>query len=182
LQTKPILTKSLTAATLNGLSELIASLVTTGKVDGKWVKMSAYGLFISGPLGHHLYAQLEKVFKGKTGTGWAIAKLLATNLVVSPILNSVYLFTMALIAGQNISESIKSVRSRFMAVMKTTWVVFPTVQTIAFNFLPPALWLPFFNLVAFTIGLYINIATKLAAQRKKALGGAGKAGGKGKSA
>ncbi|KAJ3219142.1 hypothetical protein HDU67_002475 [Dinochytrium kinnereticum] len=174
LRTQPVLTKAATAATLNGLQEIIASQATGGKIDSKAAKMAAYGFFISGPLGHHLYAALEKAFEGKSGAGWSILKLLASNLVVAPIQNSVYLFAMALIAGQNAQQAVKTVQARLFSVMKTTWVVFPVVQAFAFKFLAPPVWLPFFNLVAFTIGLYINIMTKLAAKKKKGISGSGK--------
>ncbi|KAI8841684.1 hypothetical protein BC829DRAFT_376539 [Chytridium lagenaria] len=171
LRTQPVLYKASTAATLNGLQEVVASQLTGGKVDSKAAKMAAYGFFISGPLGHHLYAILEKVFEGKTGAGWSVAKLIATNLVVAPIQNSVYLFAMALIAGQNVQQAIRTVQARLLSVMKTTWLVFPLVQAFAFKMLPPPVWLPFFNLVAFSIGLYINVMTKLAAKKKNIKGG-----------
>ncbi|KAJ3113612.1 hypothetical protein HDU96_003143 [Phlyctochytrium bullatum] len=167
LQTQPVLYKAATAATLNGVQEVLATKLTGGKLDSKAAKMAAYGFFVSGPLGHHLYAALEKAFAGKTGPAWGIAKLLASNLIVAPIQNSVYLFAMALIAGQNVQTAIKTVQARLFSVMKTTWVVFPAVQAFAFRFLAPPVWLPFFQAVAFTVGLYINVATKLAVQKKK---------------
>ncbi|KAJ3103376.1 hypothetical protein HDU97_010214 [Phlyctochytrium planicorne] len=171
LQTKPVLYKAGTAGFLNGLQEIVASQATGGKVDSKAAKMAAYGFFVSGPLGHHLYLALERAFAGKVGPGWSIAKLLASNLILAPIQNSVYLFAMGIIAGQNVAQAIKTVQTRLLSVMKTTWLVFPVIQAFAFRTLPPSTWLPFFNVVAFSIGLYINILTKLAAKKKKGLAG-----------
>ncbi|KAJ3417490.1 hypothetical protein HDV05_003354 [Chytridiales sp. JEL 0842] len=177
LKTRPILYKAGTSGTLNGLQEVIATLATGSKLDiFKPARMAAYGFFISGPLGHALYDRLEKIFDGKKGAGWTLAKLLASNLVISPILNTAYLIAMGLIAGQNLATSIRNARARLPSVMRTSWIVFPAVQTLAFRYVPPALWLPLFNLVAFTFGLYININAKLAAKRKRIEGGEDKKG------
>ncbi|KAJ3282396.1 hypothetical protein HK104_010915 [Borealophlyctis nickersoniae] len=173
LQERPVLTKAATSGVLNGLQELIA-LRVSGKPDpnglNKAAKMAAYGFFIGGPLGHHLYAALDKMFAGKTGGLHAILKLLVSNLVIAPIQNAVYIAAMAYIAGANTAGVIRALRTRLLGVMKITWIVFPLVQTIAFKYLPQALWLPFFNIVGFTFGTYINIKTKLATSNKKSLG------------
>jgi predicted glycosyl hydrolase (DUF1957 family) len=70
LETKPVLTKAATSGFLNALQEIIA-VTATGTIDAqsveKTVKMSAYGFFVSGPLGHGLYKILEQVFKDKVG-------------------------------------------------------------------------------------------------------------------
>jgi hypothetical protein len=41
---------------------------------------------------------------------------------------------------------------------KITWAVFPPIQLFAIRFLPPQLWTPFFNLVGFIFGVYVNVA------------------------
>jgi hypothetical protein len=68
LQLHPLLTKATTAATLNGLQEMLASWAADVSLDvRKAAKMALYGLLVSGPLGHWLFVVLEKAFKGKTG-------------------------------------------------------------------------------------------------------------------
>lgn len=57
--------------------------------------------------------------------------------------------------------------------MKVSWISSPLCLAFAQKFLPDQLWVPFFNLVAFVIGTYINTMTKkkrLAALRKKHFG------------
>lgn len=61
-----------------------------------------------------------------------------------------------------------------MPVMKVSWITSPLCLAFAQQFLPEQTWVPFFNIVAFFIGTYINSATKkkrLAALRKKHYGG-----------
>lgn len=60
-----------------------------------------------------------------------------------------------------------------MKVMKVSWITSPLCLAFAQAFLPEAAWVPFFNVVAFIIGTYINTVTKkkrLAALRKKHFG------------
>jgi len=51
-----------------------------------------------------------------------------------------------------------------------SWCTSPLALLFAQKFLPPHAWVPFFNLVAFVIGTYINAMTKkkrIAALNKK---------------
>jgi hypothetical protein len=87
---------------------------------------------------------------------------------------------MALIAGAKTFHQVKAtVRVGFWKVMKVSWITSPICLAFAQKFLPDHLWVPFFNLVAFIIGTYINTITKkkrLAALRKKHFGSGGSGG------
>ena len=47
-----------------------------------------------------------------------------------------------------------------MPVMKVSWITSPLALAFAQKFLPEQTWVPFFNIVAFVIGTYINAHTK----------------------
>lgn len=47
-----------------------------------------------------------------------------------------------------------------MTVMKVSWVTSPLCLAFAQKFLPEEAWVPFFNIVGFIIGTYINAHTK----------------------
>lgn len=78
---------------------------------------------------------------------------------------------MAIIAGARTFHQVKATwRAGFMPVMKVSWVTSPIALAFAQKFLPEHTWVPFFNIVAFFIGTYINSVTKkkrLAALRRK---------------
>ncbi len=78
---------------------------------------------------------------------------------------------MALIAGARTYHQVRAtVRVGFWKVMKVSWITSPLCLAFAQQFLPESTWMVFFNVVAFSIGTYINTATKkkrLAALRKK---------------
>jgi len=86
---------------------------------------------------------------------------------------------MAIIAGARTFHQVRAtVRAGFWPVMRVSWITSPICLAFAQQFLPQETWVPFFNLVAFVIGTYINQHTKkkrLAALRRKQYGeGAGR--------
>ena len=78
---------------------------------------------------------------------------------------------MAVIAGERTFHQIRAtIKAGFFPVMKVSWVTSPIALAFAQKFLPEHTWVPFFNIVGFVIGTYINSHTKkkrLAALRKK---------------
>ncbi|KAH8921786.1 hypothetical protein BT69DRAFT_1312775 [Atractiella rhizophila] len=183
LATRPLLTKACTAGTLSKvlLQEVIAGQITGAKVSFKpsgnpaldvvqanqrALKMGAYGFFVSAPLGHTLLGVLTKLFEGKTSAKARIAQILCSNIFISPIQQSVYLFCMGYINGaKSVDQAMAYVKLGFWRIMKLTWIISPLSMAFAQKFLDPSLWVPFFNLVAFCAGLYVNVQTK---KRKEA--------------
>ncbi|EFQ25246.1 Mpv17/PMP22 family protein [Colletotrichum graminicola] len=180
LEKNPLRTKMLTSGTLAGAQELIASFLAKDRnkhgdyFTSRVPKMAAYGALVSAPLGHFLIWALQKTFAGRTSLRAKILQIIVSNLIIAPIQNSVYLTAMALIAGAKTYHQVRAtVRVGFWKVMKVSWITSPLCLAFAQKFLPDQLWVPFFNLVAFIIGTYINTITKkkrLAALRKKHFG------------
>ena len=82
-------------------------------------------------------------------------------LQVSPIQNAVYLMSMALIAGARTLHQVRAtVKAGFMPVMKVSWITSPLALAFAQKFLPEHTWVPFFNIIGFFIGTYVNTHTK----------------------
>src|SRR5436305_1720552 len=80
---------------------------------------------------------------------------------------------MAIIAGARTFHQVRAtIRAGFMPVMKVSWITSPLALAFAQKFLPEETWVPFFNIVAFVIGTYINAHTKkkrLHALRKRVI-------------
>jgi hypothetical protein len=180
IEEHPLRTKVLTAGTLAGAQELIASFLAKDRnkhgnyFTSRVPKMAAYGAFVSAPMGHVMIWMLQKVFANRTSLKSKILQILASNLIIAPIQNVVYLVAMALIAGARTYHQVRAtVRVGFWKVMRVSWIVSPICLAFAQKFVPENLWVPFFNLVGFIIGTYINTVTKkkrLAALRKKHFG------------
>ncbi|EWC48180.1 hypothetical protein DRE_02284 [Drechslerella stenobrocha 248] len=176
LQTNPLQTKMVTSGTLSALQELLASIIAGDKKHGSYLTprvpmMAIYGAFISAPLGHLLINVLQRAFRNRSSTRAKIFQILVSNFVVAPIQNVVYLASMAVIAGARKKENVKAmVRTGFFPVMKVSWVTSPLALAFAQKFLPEHAWVPFFNLIGFIIGTYVNALTKkkrMAALEKK---------------
>ncbi|KAJ2694808.1 hypothetical protein H4R19_005889 [Coemansia spiralis] len=198
LARNPLATKACTAATLNFLQEEIAQRCSglraheqaRAKVSGgskcaiervvnrRVLQFSLYGLLVSGPLNHFLYEMLNRVFAGRPKTKLnMLLALLAQNLIISPILNSVFLAANAAIAGErDVRRIVQAVRARLLGMMKVSWVVFPCVQLFAARALPPLVWVPFFNAIAFTFGTYFNTQGKIRALQAETAGDDGSSG------
>ncbi|KAJ4352089.1 uncharacterized protein N0V89_007435 [Didymosphaeria variabile] len=180
LQENPLRTKMLTSGTLSGLQEFLASWIAHDRskhghyFTSRVPKMALYGAFISAPLGHFLISILQKIFRGRKSLKAKIMQILISNLIISPIQNSIYLVSMAVIAGARTFHQVRAtVKAGFMPVMKVSWIVSPISLAFAQQFLPEHTWVPFFNIIGFIIGTYVNAHTKkkrLAALRRKHYG------------
>ncbi|KAI7859095.1 hypothetical protein BDC45DRAFT_496859 [Circinella umbellata] len=162
LATSPLRTKACTSGALAGLQELSAQKLSgVKKVDKRVIQMALYGLFISGPLNHLLYEIMYKLLAGKKPQHAKIYQLLFSNLVISPTMNSVYLSAMTVLAGGRSLAQVKTaIRGGLLSMQKVSWVVSPIVLIFAQNFLPQYTWVPFFQIVAFCVGTYMNTMIK----------------------
>ncbi|RGB35023.1 hypothetical protein C1646_640391 [Rhizophagus diaphanus] len=182
LHTNPLRTKAITSGMLSGLQEFVAQELSgtsrrrKGKakendqinlIDEKILKMALYGFLVSGPLNHFLFEMLNKLFKNRTGDSSKLMQILTSQLIITPIQNTVYLIAMAVIGGINDPVQIrKTVRKSLWPIMKMSWIVSPMAMGFAQRFLPTQLWGPFFNLVGFVFGVIANTKAKKIQQRK----------------
>ena len=78
---------------------------------------------------------------------------------------------MAIIAGAKTIHQVHATwKAGFWSVMKVSWVTSPLALAFAQKFLPEHTWVPFFNIISFFVGTYVNSITKkkrLAALKKK---------------
>lgn len=78
---------------------------------------------------------------------------------------------MAVIHGARTFHQIRAtVRAGLWPVMTVSWITSPLALAFAQAFLPQEAWVPFFNVLGFIIGTYVNTHTKkkrLQALRKR---------------
>ncbi|KAJ8083840.1 hypothetical protein AAF712_000757 [Marasmius tenuissimus] len=183
----PLRTKAITTGILCFVQEVLAShiaqtpvkkpskdasaaqhILARARVDARAFKMALYGFLVSAPLSHFLVGLLQKAFAGKTGTKARVGQILASNLCVAPIQASAYLASMAIISGARSFEEIRqTIKRGFFSVVRVTWVVSPMSMAFAQNYLPPHLWVPFFNAIQFVLGTYFNTRVKKLKRQQK---------------
>ncbi|KAM0487405.1 hypothetical protein ACHAP7_001918 [Fusarium lateritium] len=155
LQIKPLKTKMYTSGSLMALTEIIASWLAYGR-DGhgptftsRVPQMAFYGAFVSAPLTHLLNGTLQKKFAGRSGAG------------IFPIQNTVYLASMALIAGARTVEQVRAaVKGGLVPMTTANCALYPVLLGFAKAFVPPQFWAPFFSMVGFFLGTYFNTLAK----------------------
>ncbi|KAG8814813.1 hypothetical protein FRC17_000967 [Serendipita sp. 399] len=189
LTAKPLQTKMVTAGLLCFLQEVLANHIAgvpiptrknapayehalaAAKVNAKAANMAAYGFFVSAPMNHVLIGGLHKMFAGRTSGRDKLLQLLVSNLFIAPTQAAVYLASMAVIGGARSLDAITAtVLKGFMPMLKILWVSSPTATLFAQSFLPPELWVPFFNVISLAIGTFFSVKVKkmqLAAARKR---------------
>ncbi|KAI0697132.1 hypothetical protein BC835DRAFT_1270758 [Cytidiella melzeri] len=180
LAAHPLRTKQVTSGIFSFLTEIIANhlagvpskkvardapayehALAAAKIDSRAIKMALYGFFVSAPLNHVLVGKLQQVFAGKTDAKSRVLQILASNLIVSPILISAYLASVAIISGARSFNSVFAViKGGLFKALRVSWVTSPLSIAIAQNYLSPELWVPFFNLVTFMTGTIFSTMIK----------------------
>ncbi|KAL9091966.1 MAG: hypothetical protein Q9159_001111 [Coniocarpon cinnabarinum] len=177
LEKNPLRTKMLTSGVSHGLQELLASWIAQDRnrngnyFTSRVPRMAVYGGFIAAPVGHLFVRFMHFLFAHRTSLRSKILQILFSNLIVSPIQNSLQLVAIAIVAGARTFHQIRAtVRAGFLPVMRVSWIASPLCLAFAQQFLPEEYWVPFFNVVAFAVGVYVNYVTKkkrLAALRRR---------------
>ncbi|KAI9599328.1 hypothetical protein BDF19DRAFT_428361 [Syncephalis fuscata] len=155
LNENPLRTKAITAGMLNGIQELVAQLATrkfapaarSTATEANEARRPAsslpydyqLGFLVSGPL-TIIFMIFDSIVR------YVIAQLLAANLVIGPILNTDYCWTYT---PDQIRTAVRQGLPPMMRILS------------AQRYLPPPLWVPYFNLVGFVFGVYTNIIAKL---------------------
>ncbi|QRW04933.1 integral membrane protein, Mpv17/pmp22 family protein [Ceratobasidium sp. AG-Ba] len=146
---------------------VIRSCARRSKIDARALKLAIYGFFISAPMGHFFVGLLQRAFAGRTSAGAKIAQILASNLIVAPIQCAVYLASMAVVNGaKTTDEIVKTIKGGFMKVIRIQWITSPLAMVFAQKFLAPELWVPFFNMIQFTLDFF-NTQLKKAKLRQE---------------
>ncbi|KAH9469642.1 hypothetical protein MJO28_004498 [Puccinia striiformis f. sp. tritici] len=180
LLSRPLLTKSCTSATLSFFQEVLASkfaeekvtIIPTGYnlldytqsigISARAIKLTAYGGLISAPLSHALMKILHRLFPDHESSDKSkIGMILASMLITGPIQNSAYLIAMGAIEGLKSQKEIFFFWKKTIGILTKMSIIVGTLSTILANkFLSKELWVPFFNLVGFVLGTYVNFLNK----------------------
>lgn len=193
----PLLTKSVTAGVLAGLNETISTGLSgeyrETTIAGRKVKhvfspkiltMIVYGALIVTPISHNMYAVLNQVFKGPNlSKKMKILQILTSLSTITPTLAAIFTAWVSIInvyrppkdlAIDPVTELKKiativkgGLKNGYKRVLKTSLVTSGILLVIAQSFIPPQLWVVFFNLVYFFMGTYQNTKLKLQTRNLK---------------
>ncbi|KAK6464433.1 hypothetical protein DFJ63DRAFT_311740 [Scheffersomyces coipomensis] len=151
----------------------------------KLITMIIYGSFIATPIAHYLYEIInKKLFVGKLSGIQSILKILTSLSTVTPLLAACYTSWISLINNYQFPSSCKDtsiskelskilyivklgLKKGYPTVLKSSLVTSFFSLIVAQKFVPPELWVVFFNVIYFILGTYQNTKLKLLQKKQR---------------
>jgi protein Mpv17 len=163
LNNSPILTKSLSAATIGAFGDVICQLIVDNRTSSTYdvrrtVKMFALGL-PAGPIFHHWLNflnnfKLIKPLQAKSRALYATAQMFIDQTVFSPALNTFTFFTLGLYQYRgNIERAKQFLNQKLWPTQFMSWRIWPAAMVVNFYLIPLQYRVLFGNF----IGLFWNV-------------------------
>ncbi|XP_077378224.1 peroxisomal membrane protein 2 [Festucalex cinctus] len=170
LKKYPILTKSITSATLSALGNLLSQILEARKKSQSDAKakeidtagaarFAIYGLFITGPVSHYFYHLME-LWIPTTDQYCLIKRLLLDRLVFSPGFLLIFYLVMNILEAKGSDDFIKKIKGSYWTALKMNWKVWTPFQFININFVPLEFRVLFANVIALFWYAYLATVRK----------------------
>jgi protein Mpv17 len=150
LDTRPIITKSLTSAFLYLTGDAMAQKLD-GTLDNKGYDVVRartaliWGGVLFAPAAHLWYNRvLNPLFPGSGGKN-VVLKMLGDQLIWAPPCNAAYLYISSMLSGKTSNQAAAITKSQLIPVMKVNYAIWPAIQLANFKFIPPPLQVPVIN-------------------------------------
>jgi len=144
----------------------------------RFVRMSAYGVMIDGPVGHFFYQFLDrKIYpEDPKCTNAVLAKTAIDQCIWAPVMTCVFLAFLTTLEGHPDVTVITSViQAKLVPIMLANFTVWPVAHLVNFRFVPPEQRILFNNIVAIAWTTYLSFTCG------STTGGVGEMGGTGGS-
>uniref|UniRef100_A0A3Q1J176 Mpv17-like protein 2 n=1 Tax=Anabas testudineus TaxID=64144 RepID=A0A3Q1J176_ANATE len=153
-------TNILTGGVTLGLADILEQTRETHKEPDAVREWSRTGrMFVLGcaisPLIHYWYTWLDRFYVGKTLTIVG-KKIMADQLIGTPVTGMCYFLGMSLIEGHTVSEGWEEYTNKFGEYYKMDWCVWPLAQMINFFFLSPKFRVLYINFVSLGWDTYFS--------------------------
>ncbi|KAL4855073.1 PXMP2/4 family protein 2 [Chlorella vulgaris] len=157
LERKPLATKALTAALLNGLGDAIAQKKFEKTETFDWKRFGIFtflGLVLIGPALHYWYGSLGSLVKVGGNTGAAL-RMVVDQLCFAPLFISAIVSSIMTLEGKG-PEVPGRLRRDLLDIMKSNWLLWVPFQFVNFRFVPPQLQVLMANGVALIWNVYMS--------------------------
>lgn len=108
-----------------------------------------------GPLHHYFYGWLDAKYAGATMKTTTI-KILYDQVVMSPMCIVLFFYSAGWMYGQGNAECTRELKSKFMTVYVTDWLVWPFAQFINFYYLHPRYRVIYVNGVTMLYNVFLS--------------------------
>ena len=169
LHTAPVVTKSVTAACIFGISDIVAQRIETGQDGIDWLRLlsgALVGLCYFGPAAHAWYAAVQRLFPRSTIRA-VLTKMALGQLIFGPIFTVVY-FAAALVAAgglPGLSGLPDKVAEDLLPTIVAGLGFWPLVDLFSFAVIAKRkdgeAWLPLFvNAASFLWQVYLSLQAR----------------------
>jgi protein Mpv17 len=157
LQTRPVITKSLTNGVLVGFGDAFAQAIEKRYVIdrknseydwGRTLRNSTYGVLVLGPLLHSWFQVLSRIaphipprldpYKVKTHKSYKLVQgakqMLVDQIVYAPFGLSLFFTYRSLIDGQTMEQTIENIKFKLWPALQTCWKFWPIIHLSMLHF------------------------------------------------
>jgi len=107
-----------------------------------------------GPLHHYTYLWMERLLPG-TAKATVMRKILADQIIVSPVFIVHYFYTAFFLGGKSIQETNEILRAKFLTIYMADWLIWPPTQFINFFFVPLKYRVLYINLITMFYNIFL---------------------------
>ena len=159
LETKPLITKSITTSLLMGLGDVIAQKIEKAPEYNykRTLRLATVGAVITGPSLHYWYKFLEGFCVGARAP---IKKVIMDQLLFGPSIIAAFYISSGLLEGKKIENIKDDFRNSYLDVLKMNYYIWPAANFINFSFVPYHYRIVFTNTVALVWNTFLSNSTQ----------------------
>ncbi|KAI3992406.1 hypothetical protein MKX01_030292 [Papaver californicum] len=165
IESRPILTKSITSALIYTASDLSSQVLTEATEEPldsiRTLRMAGYGLLIMGPSLHFWFNFVSKVLP-KRDVLTTLKKIFMGQTVYGPIMATVFFSLNAGLQGENGAEIIARLKRDLLPTLKNGLIYWPMCDFVTFKFIPVRLQPLVSNSFAYLWTIYLTYMAGLA--------------------
>lgn len=160
LHQRPLLTKTITAASIMSISDIASQSIVKDKECLDWkrvAQVATTGFIWSAPLAHYWYGTLEKVVphfmdSSKNKTLGVMVRLVLESMLFSPLAVAGYLILRTLFEGQGLGQVKDKLRTKWKTALLASWKFWNIASVANYAIVP----LPFRVLYVNSLSLLWN--------------------------
>ncbi|KAJ6794664.1 putative PXMP2/4 family protein 4 [Iris pallida] len=164
IETRPILTKSLTAGAIFATADVSSQMITLDPSCSldliRTLRMAGYGMMISGPSLHLWFNFVSRILP-KRDILTTFKKMFLGQAVYGPIMTAVFFSFNAALQGETNAEIFARLKRDFIPTMKSCLVYWPMCDFITFKFVPVRLQPLVSNSFSYLWTIYITYMASL---------------------
>eukprot|EP00252_Welwitschia_mirabilis_P012011 TRINITY_DN2671_c0_g1_i2.p1 TRINITY_DN2671_c0_g1~~TRINITY_DN2671_c0_g1_i2.p1 ORF type:complete len:219 (-),score=20.37 TRINITY_DN2671_c0_g1_i2:322-939(-) len=147
IDTRPVLTKSVTAASIFTAADITSQVITFAATDAtdasstmeidvvRTLRMGAYGLLLSGPT-LHLWFNFVSTIIPKRDVISTVKKMILGQTVYGPTITAVFFSLNAFLQGESGSEILERLKRDMLPTLKSGLMYWPLCDFLTFRYTP----------------------------------------------